>query len=208
MPPLAAKSSLNALLQPKPVKANNKLRMYVQSDIWLQGLGTEGQFSAGGGDTPQLPGQGRTDCHASPNTAAWPEPQPGQKITHVLTQAEILQNNWKKQRLPNSDKTELHCKITLPRLAYATDQNCQVIPVLPLEQKICTCFTCKLTQLLTALDLSSTACPQKKHSKNHSSSRPRSEEFLQLKTCWPTPDHGIVESTRLEKAFKITESNH
>lgn len=35
-----------------------------------------------------------------------------------------------------SDKMDPHCKITLLRSAYATDQNCQVIPVLLLEQKM------------------------------------------------------------------------
>lgn len=39
-PSLSAKPSLNASLP--PAKANNKLRIYVQSDIWLQGPGTEG----------------------------------------------------------------------------------------------------------------------------------------------------------------------
>lgn len=47
-PPWAAKSSLNTSLWPNPVKANNKLRIYVQRDIWLRGLGTEGRFSPGG----------------------------------------------------------------------------------------------------------------------------------------------------------------
>lgn len=74
----------------------------------------------------------------------------------------MFQNILKRQRLPKSDKMDPHCKITLPRSAYATDQNCQVIPILLLEQKKMTLFH---MQLFTALEFSSTACPLKKHSK-------------------------------------------
>lgn len=82
-PPQAAKSSLNTSLQPKPVKANNKLRIYVQRDIWLWGLGTEGRFSPGR-STPQLPGKAGplspppapTAQPVSNQTTAWPKHHP------------------------------------------------------------------------------------------------------------------------------------
>lgn len=36
------------------------------------------------------------------------------------------------------------------------------------------------------MDLSSTSCPQNKHSKKHRSSQPRPEELLQPRAWWPT----------------------
>ena len=161
----------------------------MQSDIWLPGPGTEGQFSAGGGEQPTAARarQDRSSPRPAPTAAACLEPQPGQKITHVLTHAEIPQNIWKKKKkkrqcLPKSDKTVPCCKIILPRFSYATDQNCQVIPILPSEQKMTVLHMQPNTALdCTALQLS---CLSPKEA--HSASRSGSEDFLQPKARWPT----------------------
>lgn len=82
LPPWAAKSSLNASPWPNPVKASNKLRIYVQRAIWLRGLGTEGRFSPGG-EHPTAAWEGRATwlfpwpppCSPS-QTTAWPKHHP------------------------------------------------------------------------------------------------------------------------------------
>lgn len=155
-------------------------------DIWLQGLGTEGRFSPGG-STPQLLGKaGPSISSPGPHCAALLKPQPGQSITHALRGAEMFQNIWKRQRLPKSDKMDPHCKITLPRSAYATDQNCQVIPILLLEQKMTLfhmhtntaphCTGIKLHSLSPKEALQGMQLPQ-----------PQPEDFLPSRAQWPSP---------------------
>lgn len=115
----------------------------------LGGWGQKGNSAQEEGSTPQLPGQGRTA-----RLLAWPPPQqpalnhsPGRRWPTFLHEQKFSKI-FEKKAMPKSDKTDPRCKITLPRFAYATDQNCPVIPVLPLEQKI----TIFHMQTNTALD--------------------------------------------------------
>lgn len=116
------------------------------------GWGQKGDSASEEGSTPQLPGQGRT-AHLLTRP---PPRQPASNHRLVkrsptfLHEQKFSKKKKKKQRLLKSDKTDLHCKITLPHFAYATDQNCQVIPILPLEQKM----TVFHMQTNTALDCS------------------------------------------------------
>lgn len=59
-PPLAEKSSLNALLQPNPAKANSKLRIMCKVTSGSRGRGQKDDSVQGEGSTPQLPRQDRT----------------------------------------------------------------------------------------------------------------------------------------------------
>lgn len=89
-PPRAAKSSLNTPLWPNPVRANNKLRIHVQ----------KGHLAPGAGDRRAIQPRREHLTAAQEGRAACLKPQPGQSITHVLRGAEMFQNIWKRQRLP------------------------------------------------------------------------------------------------------------
>lgn len=89
-PPQAVKSSLNTSLWPNPVKANNKLRIYVQ----------KGHLAPGFGDRRAIQPRREHPTAAQEGRAARLKPQPGQSITHVLIGAEMFQNIWKRQCLP------------------------------------------------------------------------------------------------------------